>query len=424
MRKPTAFLVSIGFFLSFYLGAQGVVTENQILDSAIRSVKLHMAGASLVLPIMDLHAGRNSLVLEFDHLGDEIQDYVYTLVHCDSDWQPSDIDDSQYLRGFREDNITMVSFSQNTRVDYTQYAVTLPNANMGWLISGNYLLRVMDLDDNRREVIVRRFMVVEPLWAIEARLVPTGKVEKMRTHHEIDFSLNTKGSRVPVPENDIKAYVLQNGRWDTSIGPLHPFGSGIGKISFDYFDRIVFPAGLEFRFFDLRSLDYRGEFVRRIDIIADSIEVTLQMDNSRAQTQVVARADINGQFVLGNNTINQSYSQSEYAKVLFSLSAPNPLEEVEVYLFGELTDWRIMPEYKLLYNEEVKAYYLETLLKQGYYNYVYAVVDRDGQFSSEYSVEGNWFETGNKYTILVYFRPFGSRYDRLLASVTLDSKPN
>ena len=80
MRKPTAFLVSIGFFLSFYLGAQGVVTENQILDSAIRSVKLHMAGASLVLPIMDLHAGRNSLVLEFDHLGDEIQDYEYTLV--------------------------------------------------------------------------------------------------------------------------------------------------------------------------------------------------------------------------------------------------------------------------------------------------------------------------------------------------------
>jgi hypothetical protein len=29
-------------------------------------------------------------------------------------------------------------------------------------------------------------------------------------------------------------------------------------------------------------------------------------------------------------------------------------------------------------------------------------------------LEGDWYETENDYAILVYFRPFGSRYDRLL----------
>lgn len=76
------------------------------------------------------------------------------------------------------------------------------------------------------------------------------------------------------------------------------------------------------------------------------------------------------------------------------------------------------------FNEEAKVYYCEVLLKQGYYNYEYRVVDRNTGLPSKYGFEGNWAETGNKYTILAYFRPFGAQYDRLMGAASTDTKPN
>ena len=397
--------------------------ENKIIDPNIRSAQLHLDGATLLLPIVDLNAANNVMSLQFDHMGEDIMDYSYAIVHCNSDWQPSDLDDSQYIKGYREDNITTVTVSQNTIVDYTNYVVSLPNNNMRWMVSGNYILRILDNDNDKQVVLARRFVVVEPLWAIEPVMVQPAKVSKLRTHQELDFSLNIKTTRVSVPQTDIKAYVLQNNRWDNCIGPIAPFGIGPSRINFDYQDKIVFPAGLDYRFFDMRTLAYKGEFVRKIDQFPDHIEVTLQMDHSRASTQTITRTDINGQYVLANSTANQSYMQSEYANVLFSISQNLPLEDKDVYVFGELSDWQLKPEFKMEFNEEVKAYYCEVLLKQGYYNYEYVVVDRNTGVREEEGLEGNWYDSSNRYTILVYFRPFGARYDRLMAASSIDTRP-
>lgn len=35
--------------------------------------------------------------------------------------------------------------------------------------------------------------------------------------------------------------------------------------------------------------------------------------------------------------------------------------------------------------------------------------------------EGNWFEATNDYTIFIYHRPFGSRYDHLVGVYTAAS---
>ena len=37
--------------------------------------------------------------------------------------------------------------------------------------------------------------------------------------------------------------------------------------------------------------------------------------------------------------------------------------------------------------------------------------------------EGNWYETENQYTILIYYRPFGARYDQLIGVKSLSSRP-
>jgi hypothetical protein len=74
------------------------------------------------------------------------------------------------------------------------------------------------------------------------------------------------------------------------------------------------------------------------------------------------------------------------------------------------------------YDESVSAYICEAYLKQGYYNYQYLVVNQKTGAADEEGFEGNWYETGNEYQILVYYRPFGVRYDQLMLSATMNSR--
>ena len=122
------------FLFPVWLSAQ---TENQVLDRDLCSVQLFLSGAPLSLPLMDLKAGPGTLVLQFDHLGDELKDYKYTLTHCNSDWKPSELDANEYIDGFTEDRITSVQNAFNTLTQYTHYELALPNRNMRCVRSGN-----------------------------------------------------------------------------------------------------------------------------------------------------------------------------------------------------------------------------------------------------------------------------------------------
>ncbi len=420
------FVTLIGFFSPFPLAAQDSENpgnESRVLDDDIRSAQLYLQGAPLTLPILELKAGNGTLILAFDHLGDDLKDYIYTFVHCNSDWKPSDLTDNEYIDGFTEDRITTIDNSFNTLHPYTHYSIGLPNRNMRWAKSGNYLLKVFDNDDDRRLVLVRRFCVVEPVWRVDAKFVSPVAVSKLKTHHEIDFTVLHRGMRIPNPQNDVKAFVLQNGRWDNAIGPVRPYSTREDQLVFDYQDKIVFPAGKEWRFFDMRTFEYRGERVKTINQRYDYYEVTLETDKDRSNSNLVFKGDLNGRFSIENTNYNQTRLQCDYAKVLFSISQNQPKDDDDVYVFGELTDWQLKPEYKMEYSPEAKAYYCESpLLKQGYYNYEYLVVNRDTHQIDEDGFEGNTFETSNLYTILVYFRTFGDRYDRLMSAVSIDSK--
>lgn len=399
--------------------------ESLILDEEIRSAQLYLAGAPLTLPIVELKTGSNAMVLEFDHMNADLKDYIYTIVHCNSDWKPSELADNEYIDGFTEDRILDIESSFNTLAQYTHYRLGLPNQNMRWARSGNYLLKVFDNDDDRRLVLVRRFMVVEPLWRIESKFVSPAAVSKLNTHHEIDFNVVHRGARISNPQNDVKAFVLQNGRWDNAIGPIKPYITREESLVFDYQDKIVFPAGKEWRYFDIRSFEYRGDRVKAIGEKDDFYEVTLLTDQDLAGSTVGYRGDLNGRFSIENKNFNQTLYQCDYGKVLFSIGRPTPLEDKDVYVFGELTDWKVKPEWKMDYtdNEEVKAYYVESpLLKQGFYNYEYLVVNRESGEPELDGFEGNWYETSNLYTILVYYRAFGDRYDRLMSAVSIDSR--
>jgi hypothetical protein len=420
--RPAFFLPILLFCQSLLTAQENPGNMNRILDDDIRSVQIHVPDQSAILPIINLKTSRNSLVLEFDHLGTDLKDYIYTIALCNSDWQPTELDDNQYIDGFTEDRIVDITNSINTLAKYTHYTLGLPNSNMKWSKSGNYLLKVFDNDNDKKLVLARRFIVVDPQWIIDPQFVSPVKVSKLNTHHEIDFTVNPKDTRIFNPQSDVKAYIIQNGSWDNGIGPLPPYITRSNLLVYDYQDKIIFPAGNDFRYFSMRTFDFRQENVKIITQKPEYYEVTLKTEKNRAGKPFLFYNDINGQYIIDNANANQTLQQCDYAKVLFSVEQGQILEGKDVYVIGELSDWQLKREFKMEYVDQAHMYVCEPFLKQGYYNYEFAVVDHLTGELDEEGLEGNWFEASNQYTILMYYRPFGSRYDQLLGAVTVSSR--
>jgi len=420
----------------------------------IKSVNLHVPGVVVSYPIINL--GTGVLSLSFDDLDGDNRDYVYRVVHCDSDWTPSDLNEMEYMDGFNEERIPSGEFSFNTLTNFTHYRVNIPNEDFKFTKSGNYLLKVYDDEDDRFLVLTRRFMVVEPKFVVRGEIRRPSMVSKSRSHQEINFIVEHKGTRITNPRQDVNVMVMQNGRWDSAIKNIKPQFVKTDQLVYDYLDKIVYPAGKEFRYFDLRTLRFRTDQVKGIEEYKDGYDVTLYMDKIRGHSVYYNLRDLNGGFVIGNidnnDGMNITFSdndsedtrlakiaalrrqildnqdsnnlESDYANVLFSIEMNEPFFDKDVYIFGKLTDWKIKEEFKMTYQNVVNAYVADVFVKQGYYNYMYATVPKKGDPIPDLGeLEGNWYETENHYTVLVYYRPFGERYDRLMAAYTMTPNP-
>jgi hypothetical protein len=240
------------------------------------------------------------------------------------------------------------------------------------------------------------------------------EVAKYNTHQEFDFIANNKNFRISSPQTEIKATILQNGRWDNAKIGIPPLFVQSDNLIFDYQDTVVFEAGKQFRYVDLRSHKILSERVRQISR-SDTWDFELHTDISRANSAYLVYPDANGSYIIANDENIENDTRSDYINAHFSLAAEDSLENTKVYLYGSFTDWQIRPEYRLKYSEVHHGYQANILLKQGYYNYLYATVRNNDFNHPDFSpFEGNWFETENDYYIFIYYRQFGARYDRVI----------
>lgn len=396
--------------------------EDYIYVPNIRSVQFYVQGLVLSYPMAEI-GGQARFVLEFDDLHGDVKDYFYRFIHCDMNWQPSQISEMEYLDGFTEDRINDYQFSFKTISSYTHYFLTLPNNSMSWKLSGNYVLAIYESGQFERPVITRRFVVIDPKVKLQAQFVRPNQVNKLRTHQEIDFVVNHEKMPLRNPQQEIRAVVLQNGRWDSAISDIPPLFLRNNQMLFDYQDKIVFPAGKEFRQIDLRSLRFRSPSIAAIETLRDRIEVVVGTDRSRESQPYIEINDINGKFVPETQDQNNPLA-ANYAEVLFSLTTDTLAYDQEVFLVGQFNDWKLLPEYKMVYNNTINAYVLKIPLKQGFYNYAYAVAPPSAAaaFADLSPMEGDWFETENDYTILLYYRPFGARFDEVIGMLQLNSR--
>jgi hypothetical protein len=397
-----------------------------IYKESIASVIFHRAGWELTPPIM-VYGSDERLVLSFDDLDGDYVVWQYTVLHCDAEWNPTDLWQNEYIDGFTDDYIRDYHFSYNTLQPFTNYSLEIPNDNFRFTLSGNYILKVYPDGQPDKPILTRRFMVVESNVTVKGMVRAATPVELRFTHQEVQFSIFTGNYKISEPYRDLKVVVLQNARWDNALWGLQPMMLRGEELDYKYTDGTnTFEAGNEFRYFDMKSLRYQSERVRTIEGRNDGFHIELQPDKNRATTPYITYGDINGQRLIKTEDANDATTESEYVWVDFFLPYAAPVTGGGIYIMGALTDWQfaapgnspssVTGPGRMEYNFARQGYQARLYLKQGYYNYLYAYLP-DGATKAETAlIEGNRFETKNSYTILVYHREPGSRYDRLIAA--------
>lgn len=397
--------------------------QDQTFYPNIKSVKLYRYGDQTSFPIIAL-GSNDGLELHFDDLDNRVKNYYYTFELCNADWTPSILKTFEYVKGFQNARITNYRNSSLSTTHYIHYQANVPDRNCYPSLSGNYILKVFLDNDTSKLVFTKRMVVADTKGAVAAQILQPFSAALYNTAQRLNIGVQLDGRIQVLSPNDLKVVILQNNNWQTSVLMNRPTIYRGNYYEYSDEAQTALPAGKEFRWIDLRSLRLKSDRMQEIDTHRDTTDIIVKPDPDRTSQVYVYYRDLNGSYTIETMESINPYWQGDYAWVHFSYFPPNniPFPGNDLYLFGEFTNYASDTSGKLTFNKERGAYEKTMFLKQGFYNYLYALKPVTGKGYPDFSqTEGNYFATENSYVILVYYRPFGSRSDEVIAYTSLNS---
>lgn len=395
MTKHLLFLISFGF--SLLLNAQNIKTIE------LRP-KNNSNQFSAIVPLGSI------LKLSFDDLDADSKEYQYKIEHMTHDWKPSNLTTNQYIDGFDQNEIINFSNSFNTLQPYTHYSVEIPNQNTIITKSGNYLISV--LDDNYDTVFSRRCVFYENITTVGVAVFRSRDTKSNNQKQTVQFSVNHPNLQINNPSQEINVTLFQNHNWTTAINNIQPQFIKPQQLLYNHTLKTNFWGGNEFLNFDskyIRSTSLNIAKTERKDIYNSY----LYTNEQRADKIYTYNPDINGQFIVRTLEANDANTEADYSLVHFSLDAFESIDNKEIYVYGAYNNYKLSDENKMKYNAVDKIYEAAILFKQGFYNYNYVTLDKNNTINLN-EIDGSFYQTENEYTVVVYYKPFGETYDRVI----------
>ena len=411
------------FFAASLFLSVTVFAQDRILHPNIKSVKLYRSGDQISFPIIGL-GSTDGLELHFDDLDNRVKNYYYSFQLCNADWTPSMLHPFEYVKGFQNVRITTYRNSSLSTTRYVHYQAMVPDRNCYPTKSGNYLLKVFLDNDTSKLVFAKRMVVADNKAKLGTQVLQPFNSTLFRTGQKLNIVLETDSRIRALSPNDIKIVVLQNNNWQTSVSMDRPTIYRGNYYEYNDDALTALPALKEFRWIDLRSLRLKSDRMEDINNRGDTAEIRVRTDPERNSQIYVYYRDINGSYTIETMESINPFWQGDYAKVHFSYIPPanRPFQGNDLYLFGEFTNYASDTSGKMVFNNQTGAYEKTMFLKQGFYNYLYALKPAAGKGYPDFSsTEGNYYATENAYIILVYYRPFGARADEVIAFTSLNS---
>ena len=420
VNRPVTAWVAVTFLMFIHFSGMGQKTlrlEDREYEPQIRTVLCYSVQPGAQSPQAIARLDAQQIVLEFDDLVEDRQNYYARIIHCNFDWTRSTLRDLDILRDYNEFPINDFGYSVNTHIPYVHYRFPLPPVKL----PGNYLLIVYRDGDKDDVILSRRFIVHQSLMTLiqEENLIGLGNLKN--TNQGLNFRISYNRMEVLNPSASVHVVIRQNYRWDNARREVKPsfIREDLKQLEFRFFDMDhSFSAGNEFRLVDFRSLNSPGQNTGRVDRTRKPLELYVANDGVRRDQAYTQWPDMNGSFALENYDYRvEPWVSSNYLYVNFLLQAPKV--DNDVFVIGGFNGWQQNEENKMTWTGN--AYTGRVLLKQGFYNYQYWVSPANG-LSGNY-FEGDFFQTENMYEVLVYYRSFQPNADLLVGYFQLPVNP-
>ena len=406
------------FIVGLTFAQSSIAQRHEIISGRIASLQVVAGDDWLSPPVITLR-GNTPINIDFDDLTHEYHRYVYKVEHCEADWTTSDdLFVSDFIDGFNDGRaLEDLEESLNTNVLYTHYHLQIPNAECRLKMSGNYRVTIYDENNNNEEMLKVYFMVVEPKMGISMKVLTNTDIDINGAHHQLDVDLDFGGSLVTNHERQIKTVIMQNGRWDNAVMNPKPQYVRSDGLRWDHNKDLIFPAGNEYRKFEMLDMNHTTMGMEMLDWDGDSYHAYIWLDEPR--NSYVYDEDANGSFFIRNTDYTEINRTCDYLLTHFRLKSPRL--DGDIYLNGTWTNDMFSEQYQMEYNEDEQIYEGIVSLKQGYYSYQYLWLKPDGTTAPVPS-EGSFYQTENKYQMFVYYRGVGERTDRLVGYQQVSNK--
>tara|TARA_B100000767_G_C19778335_1_gene544231 strand:- start:8335 stop:9588 length:1254 start_codon:yes stop_codon:yes gene_type:complete len=405
---PALFLT----LFSFFLGHTQVLKEITNVDF-LKSISFKSETGKHQFPLI---TKEETFTLQFDDLLAEDNDYYYVIEYLDHDWKSSSLYKNEYLLGIDNQRISNHKSSYGTLQRYTHYELTFPNENTQFLKSGNYMISV--LDSNEELMFRRKFLIYERLATIEAGVFRSRELNQFSTHQTVQFSVKLIGVNIRNPNKDLKIVLLQNEQWDSAKKLSKPQYIIGNELHFRYDLPAQFQGGNEFFRFDTKDNRVTNPSISFVEQ-EELFQTYLFTDPERANYPYTFNPDINGDFVINTVLGEDPNTEADYTQVHFSLAKQYTLRDEEIFLYGKFSNYELIEKYKMIYNPSYEVFEATLILKQGFYNYKYVWKTEEGLEKNK--ISGTHAITENQYLILLYVWDIGNQYDALIGVKTISS---
>lgn len=383
--------------------------------SYIKSIVLKPLKSNAYFAIIKLG---ETIKLSFDDINALEKLYSYKIEHCDYNWNISNLVSTEYLDGYAQDRIRNFENSFNTLQSYTHYQLQIPNQNIRIKISGNYVISIIDEDNNI--VFTRRFIVYQPKVNVGITAHRSRDIASINEKHNVQFVINNQNLRVNNPNEEIKVALYQNGDWNSVIKNIKPKYIRGSQLLYNYVHEISYWGNNEFLYFDTKDIRNASNNIDKVRL-NNIFNTFLYIDVARGKKPYLFYPDVNGNFVLRTINTDNVDIEGDYSFVHFKLAYDDNFKNDDIYIYGNFNDWQINNENKMIFNSQTNLYEATLLLKQGFYNYTYVGVGNNMKINT-HEIEGSYYQTENDYTLIVYYKKFGELYDQVIGVGTINSK--
>lgn len=422
MAQPAGHITNLHrLLLVVMLLAAGFVrlwsAPDRVFADNIHSLQVILNGDSFVQPVIRLGSS-DAVTLSFDCMSHVYERYTCHLVHCNAQWEPEDMLESEYMNGFNDRPIRNYETSVGTMFQYTHYEQTFPNKDVEILVSGNYLVQISDSHGNVAAHAC--FYVVEPAVSVSASVSPNTDIEMNGRYQQLSYTVRWgSGADIRDAAQELITSVSQNGRTDNAVFGADPTYVRGNEIEYSHCSDLIFPAGSPFRRFEMIDYYSNVQNVESIGFFEPYYHATLPVD--KPARNYIYDQDQSGHYVVRYINAENSNIESDYLLTHFYLETPFRTGG-SFYISGYMTNHEFSNRYRMEWNESGQLYTAVVPLKTGSYNYQYLWVP-DGEKRGYTSLtDGDFWQTRNSYQIFVYQRSYGARYDKLIGFSELVSE--